>query len=226
MIRTLTSSKGWVKARSTWAPAGRYCLPSAISLRRKSPMWAMRSATGSSARAHPASTTSCRGRPAMADELSQVWCATRTEGGEMITKGGRPRPRGMRAPTRDSLDRAGHHALDEVALERAEQDQRDDQRQEGDGREEGHGGPELPHLGLEVLGHRRVRRVGEDQGDEHVVAHPEELEDAQRRDGGLAQREDHRHEDPPLRRAVHPRRLQQGGGDADEEVPEQEDREG
>ncbi|GAA4510738.1 hypothetical protein GCM10023096_16160 [Nonomuraea ferruginea] len=30
----------------------------------------------------------------MGVELSQVWRAMRTEPGEMITKGGRPRPRG------------------------------------------------------------------------------------------------------------------------------------
>src|SRR2546430_5375008 len=60
MISTRTSANGCLNARRTFSPAGRYRRPAAISARRKSPMAAMRSATGASADAHPASTTRFR----------------------------------------------------------------------------------------------------------------------------------------------------------------------
>ena len=64
-ISTRTVANGLVNARSTFAPAGRYRLPAAISARRKSPMSATLWATGASACAHPASTTSVNGLPAI-----------------------------------------------------------------------------------------------------------------------------------------------------------------
>src|SRR6266704_1601057 len=62
MISTRSSANDCLKARSTFSPAGRYRRPAAISARRKSPIAAIRSATGSSASAQPASTISVRGR--------------------------------------------------------------------------------------------------------------------------------------------------------------------
>src|SRR3954464_15351697 len=69
-ISTRTSSNGCLNARSTFSPAGRYVRPSATSARRNSPIAAIRSATGSSASAQPASMTSFRGR-AMPPEGNQ-----------------------------------------------------------------------------------------------------------------------------------------------------------
>src|SRR5436190_8336640 len=62
MISTRTSANGCLNDRWTFSPAGRYRRPAVISARRKSPMAAMRSATGASADAQPASTTSLRSR--------------------------------------------------------------------------------------------------------------------------------------------------------------------
>ena len=54
-ISTRTSEYGARNARSTFSPAGRYGRPAATSARRKSPIPAMRSATGASACAQPGS---------------------------------------------------------------------------------------------------------------------------------------------------------------------------
>src|SRR5580693_1963980 len=54
-MSTRTSANGCLNARSTFSPEGRYLRPAAISARRNSPIAAIRSATGSSASAQPAS---------------------------------------------------------------------------------------------------------------------------------------------------------------------------
>src|SRR5215468_3165527 len=73
MISTRTSANGCLNARRTFSPAGRYRRPAAISARRKSPMAAMRSATGASADAQPASTTSLRSRPVTGSHSSRAY---------------------------------------------------------------------------------------------------------------------------------------------------------
>src|SRR5580658_11321342 len=54
-ISTRTPANGSLNARSTFSPAGRYRRPAATSARRKSPIAAIRPATGSSASAQPGS---------------------------------------------------------------------------------------------------------------------------------------------------------------------------
>src|SRR5208283_5322435 len=54
-MSTRTSANGCLNARSTFSPDGRYLRPAATSARRNSPIAAIRSATGSSASAQPAS---------------------------------------------------------------------------------------------------------------------------------------------------------------------------
>ena len=61
--------------------------------------------------------------------------------------------------------------------------------------------------------------------DEQVVPGPQELEDRERRDGRQADRQHDPAEHAELAGAVHAGRLQQLGGDAHEEVPQQEDAE-
>src|ERR1700738_5143022 len=70
--RTRTCSKGNVNARNTFDPAGRYRRPAATSPRRKSPIAATWSATGSHAFAQPPSTSSASGRAVTADNLRQA----------------------------------------------------------------------------------------------------------------------------------------------------------
>ena len=72
---------------------------------------------------------------------------------------------------------------------------------------------------------RLAAGVGEDQRDQHVVPHPQELEDAQRGDRRAAQRHHDPGEQPQLARPVQPGRLQQFARDLREEVPQQEHRE-
>ena len=61
--------------------------------------------------------------------------------------------------------------------------------------------------------------------DEQVVPRPEELEDRERGDRRQTERQDQPEEDPRLGGAVDAGRLEDVLGDADEEVPQQEDRE-
>src|SRR5581483_2705483 len=134
-------------------------------------------------------------------------------------------PRALRRRSRSgSLDGAGEEPFGEVALEREEHGERDDHRQEGRRRDQVDVRSELPQLGEDRDGHRlRVPRQG--QRDEQVVPRPEELEDRERRDRRQAEREDQTQEDPRFRRAVDARRFEDVLRNADEEVPEQEDRE-
>src|SRR5215207_1792192 len=149
-----------------------------------------------------------------------------------MTPATRPGPSNSarRTPTstrsrRLSLDRAGHHPLDEEALEREEHDERDDQRQERPGRQHVDVRTELPRLTAEIDRQRLGARIREDQADQQVVPDPQELEDAERRDRRQPEREHHGAEDAPLRRTVHAGGLEQLAGYADEEVPKQEYRE-
>ena len=128
----------------------------------------------------------------------------------------------MRLPL---LHGAGEQPLHEVALEREEDDERDRERHEGRGRDQLDVGAELPHLREDRDGDR-LRVAPEGQRHEQVVPDPEELEDRERGDRGQPERQDQPEEDPELGRAVDPRRLEQVLGYPDEEVPEQEDREG
>src|ERR1700693_1121528 len=70
--RTRTSSKGNVNARNTFDPVGRYRRPDASSPRRKSPIAATWSTTGSNAFAQPSSTSSGSGRAVTADHLRRL----------------------------------------------------------------------------------------------------------------------------------------------------------
>ncbi|SHS80574.1 Uncharacterised protein [Mycobacteroides abscessus subsp. abscessus] len=60
-----------MKARSTFAPEGRYPRPEEFSSRRNSPILVTWSATGPSASAQPGSTNSARGRAVTKSQLSR-----------------------------------------------------------------------------------------------------------------------------------------------------------
>ncbi len=109
---------------------------------------------------------------------------------------------------RPLLDRAGQEPLDEVALEGEEHDERDRERDEGGRRDDLEVRAELAQL-REDRDRDRLRVAGEGQRDEQVVPDPEELEDRERRDRGQSERKDEPEEDPHLRGAVDPSRLQQ-----------------
>src|SRR6266487_6771302 len=78
MISERTSANGCLNARSTFSPAGRYRRPAAISARRNSPIAAIRSATGSSTSAQPASMM-LRNGSAMDSTVSAATDKTGTE---------------------------------------------------------------------------------------------------------------------------------------------------
>src|SRR3954469_22609055 len=96
------------------------------------------------------------------------------------------------------FDGAGEDALDEVTLEGEEDHQGYDEGQERAGGQDVDVAGELPHLGLQPLGHRLGSGVGEHQGDQHVVPDPQELKDRQGGDRRAAEGEDDLDEDRPF----------------------------
>src|SRR5262245_32689309 len=130
----------------------------------------------------------------------------------------------QRSLTTDLLHRPCEHALDEVALEGEEDDERQRERDERRGRDDLDVRAELGQL-VEDRNRDRLRVAGERERDDEVVPRPQELEDRERRDGREPEREDEAEEDPKLGGAVDARGLEDVLGYPDEEVPEQEDRE-
>ncbi|NNH53131.1 methylated-DNA--[protein]-cysteine S-methyltransferase [Promicromonospora citrea] len=121
-----------------------------------------------------------------------------------------------------ALDRACQEAADEVPLQRQEHDERDDHRDERTGRQ---------HVPVTTARTRELRdthrerervRLAHDQGDQQVVPHPQELEDAERRERGREERQHDPEEHLHVAGAVHAGRLDQRGRDVLHEVVQQE----
>src|SRR5580700_6991008 len=82
------------------------------------------------------------------------------------------------AMTRSSFHRPGEHATDEISLEGKEHDERDDDRDDRASRDDVVVVGESPRLTVEEDRQRLVRVARqEDQCDQQVVPHPDELED-------------------------------------------------
>src|SRR4051794_35307378 len=188
--------------------------------RMRSPMPASRSRNGPSigpATTSPQDTT--RSKPSSSTSVRTASSAGRLPW-TSLTTAIRMRPG---RPGR-LLHRAREQPLDEVALEREEDTQRDRQRDERRRGDELDVRPELAQLGEDRDG-VRLDVATERQGDDQVVPRPQELEDRQRGDGGQAERQDQPQEDPHLRGAVDPRGFEDVARYAGEEVAQQEDRE-
>src|SRR5215475_10813347 len=103
---------------------------------------------------------------------------------ELVTPPPYPRP-----SRRALLHRAGEYALDEVPLEGEEHRERHDHRDECAWADDVDVRGERPHLRVQRVRDRCVRRTGEHQRHEQVVPHPHELVDGQRCDRGPPDRQ-------------------------------------
>src|SRR5215208_394188 len=123
-----------------------------------------------------------------------------------------------------SLDGSREQPLHEVALEGEEDAERHEQRDERRRRDQVDIRPELAQV-REDRHRNRLNGLAERERDDEVVPRPDELEHGDRRERREREWQHDAHEDPQLRGAVDPRRLEELLRDPDEVVAEQEDRE-